>query len=278
MTPERYVTYRKAPVSEVVLGVQFSQPVVDLDVLASFAAAVRGAYPGRAYHEPLPPIVERFDVASGVNLQFMFNPGGRLPRVWFTSEDDRRIVQLQADRLIFNWRRLALGEDYPRYDRLREALDDHLRTLRAVVADVRPTLAPLVVNHAEVTYINEVDIPGSRPGGEHFGLDRILRDLTTHDGSFLPRPEDATWQARYRIPSPTQDEPAGRLYVSAQPGYRTADQMPIYTLKLTANLVSEMLDDAAVGRALETGHEWAVRGFDDLVSEEMQDLWQKETP
>lgn len=277
MTTERFVTYKKSPVTEVAIGVQFAEPVVDLDVLAAFSSALRSEYPGRTFQEPLPPIDERFDVPVGINLQFMLHAGARLPRVWFTSSDDRQVVQVQADRLILNWRRLDPDADYPRYDRLRAVFDQLLRMLREVVAEVHPERTELAINHVEVTYINEVEVPGSVPGGPHPGLDRILRDVTTHSG-FLPGNEVATWHARYVIAAPDGGKPIGRLYASAQPGYRSADQMPIYSLTLTANRRADMLDQADINRALASGHEWTVRGFDDLVSEEMQQVWEKQTP
>src|SRR4051794_28602696 len=53
-------SYERPPVTELVLGVQFSAPVIDLDVLASFGLRVKDGLPRREYHPPLLRAEESF--------------------------------------------------------------------------------------------------------------------------------------------------------------------------------------------------------------------------
>jgi uncharacterized protein (TIGR04255 family) len=235
MSPDLIVHYGDAPVAEVVLGVQFSESAIDLDVLAEFSRGVREAFPRREQHEPLAP--SREDLAPGVapvSIEFQVIQEFPFPRTWFVSEDGHRLIQIQADRLIFNWRKLDDDdEEYPHYDGLRPIFEDNLRLLRECF-DVLGRSQPSA-NLTEVSYVNFIAVPDSEPGAGHPGLHRVLRDVCPpQEGGFLPLTEDQAYMARYRIPHwANPEEPAGRLYVSASPAYRNRDRMPIYTLKLT---------------------------------------------
>jgi uncharacterized protein (TIGR04255 family) len=268
------ISFGRPPVSEVVLGVQFSEPVVDLDVLANFGLRVKGELPGREQHEALATVEESFAATPAPRrIQLRVVPGFVLPRAWFISADQRQLVQLQADRFVFNWRRMAPDDRYPRYAELRPVFERHLTTLRGCLAEAgRP---PGTVNFAEVTYINELSWPDA-PTDRHPPLSRALQVVASvSDAGFLPSVEDTTFHTRYRIPDPRDNEtPAGRLYVSAEPALRSADAAPIYLLKMTAHIVTPMPDDAAMIRALDLGREWAVRAFDQLATPELKALWQ----
>jgi uncharacterized protein (TIGR04255 family) len=278
MAPDLIVHYGEAPVAEVVLAVQFAESAIDLDVLAEFSRGVRDAFPKREQHEPLVP--SREDLAEGgapVSIEFQVVQEFPFPRTWFASDDGHRLLQLQADRLIFNWRKLDDDdEEYPHYDGLRPIFEENLHRLREcfhALGRPQPT-----ANLTEVSYVNFVAVPDSEPGAGHPGLHRILRDICSpQEGGFLPPTEDQAYLARYRIPHWDNPEtPAGRLYVSAQPAYRNRDRMPIYTVKLTTNLVPAFPDDKTILRALDWGREWAVRSFDLITQPEMQDAWKRE--
>jgi uncharacterized protein (TIGR04255 family) len=269
------VSFGRPPVSEVVLGVQFSEPVVDLEVLATFGLRVKGELPGREQHEPLATVEETFAAPPAPRrIELRIVPGFVLPRTWFISADHGQLVQLQADRFVFNWRRIAPDDHYPRYAALRPVFERHLSTLRGCLAEAgRPAGT---VNFAEVTYINELSWPDA-PTDQHPPLSRglqLVSDVST-DG-FLPQAEDTTFQARFRIADPhdLNQAPVGRLYVSAEPALRSVDVVPIYLLKMTAHIVMPMPDDPALVRALDIGREWAVRAFDQVSTPEQKALWQ----
>jgi uncharacterized protein (TIGR04255 family) len=267
------ISLARPPVSEVVLGVQFTEAVVDLDVLARFGLSTHGELHGREQHEPLASVHETFaPTPAPRRIQLMVVPGFVLPRAWFISADERQLVQLQGDRLVFNWRRMAPDDRYPRYSELRSVFEGHLATLRACLAEAgRPAGT---VNFAEVTYINEVSWPNA-PKDQHPPLSRALQVVNdVPGGGFLPRAEDTTFHTRFRIPHPHDAEtPAGRLYVSAEPALRSTDVSPIYLLKMTAHIVMPMPDDEAMVRALDLGREWAVRAFDQVVTPELKAHW-----
>jgi uncharacterized protein (TIGR04255 family) len=267
------VTFRHPPVTEVVLAVQLAQPAIDLEVLATFATQVRNEFPQREQHPPLPPMREEFDVeATAPGFQIEFMPPPQLPRTWFITADGTQVLQLQGDRIVFNWRKQEDDATYPRYRTLREHFVHHLARLGDVLAAAGA--GAVGMNFAEVTYVNQIEVPGTAGHQRyHPDLSRVLRLLNPPDeGRFLPTPEDSNFSTRFRIP--TKEEPRGRLYVAATPVVRAPDQKPIYVMNLAARI---QLEDASIEdalQALDLGRAWIVRGFKDLTTDEMHQEWE----
>jgi hypothetical protein len=174
-----------------------------------------------------------------------------------------------------NWRRVAVGDEYPRYKALRPKFDELRETLRGILAKLgRP--APQT-NHVEVSYSNELllgswNAPDAHPPLSTF-LTTVCEPPSAAD-SFLPAPEDTTYGARYRIHHATSREvPAGRLVVITDAAYRTSDLRPIYLLRLSAYLVGTFTEEGEITETLDRGREWVVKGFLDMVKPEIQRDW-----
>ena len=74
---------------------------------------------------PIPQRVFIFDDRN-VEPQLELTNIVPLPRVWFISEDETRIIQIQPDRFIHNWRKVSVESEYPRYDNLISNFQAHL--------------------------------------------------------------------------------------------------------------------------------------------------------
>ena len=263
------VTFDRPPLSEVGLSVQFAPGAVDIDVLAAFTAATRAALPRRQHHVPVPPMVETFDDAPRP-APFSIQVQGQLtlPRTWFMSDDQVSLVQLQPDRLSFNWRRIDGAADYPRYPEIRERLVEYLGILYRCfeeVGSVQPT-----VNLCEVAYINPIELPDA-PERWHPDLSRILKRVRPEALQFLPAPEDSQLQERYRIAG--DDGPIGRLHLSATPVVAGTPPHPLYMVNLAARVRPRGAELEPVCEALDIGHRWVVLGFTDVTTDEMHKLW-----
>src|SRR4051812_28021302 len=102
--------YARPPVIEVAVGVEFF-PVEELDTVQLVRLH-------DVWRDRYPLIQLQPEVASGPQLPIVF--GGVLPvRLWSQSENQESLIQVQADRLIVNWRRFAENREYPRYGTLR---------------------------------------------------------------------------------------------------------------------------------------------------------------
>ncbi len=102
-------------------------------------------------------------------------------------------------------------------------------------------------------------------------LGRFLRPVGSFAGDFLSEPEDARLQARWRIPG-DNGAPVGRLYAAADPAFNL-DGTPIYLLTLTARLLADQAEPSAAVELLDLAHDWIVRGFKDLTTDEMHTTW-----
>lgn len=122
--------------------------------MAALAERWRDRYPDVQEHPPLPP---NPPLGSGlpVGSALTVNVGAPQIRLWLLNGSGDRLVQLQRDRMVVNWR-LANGTGpYPRYrDALRPEFERNLTELLAYLAD-RELPAPRLVG-TEVTYVNLV--------------------------------------------------------------------------------------------------------------------------
>jgi len=263
------VNFREPPVTEVVLAMQFERAAIDLEVLADFATRVKADFPQRDQRPPLPPMAEDFSKAVA-EPEFSLELASRfeMPRTWFSSADGTRILQLQEDRLVFNWQRAHPNDaDYPRYLKLREAFRERLaqllESIEAAGGDVPGT------NFCEVTYVNQMELGEDDPVGASTLAD-ILAPLDNPEYAFLPFPEDQRYGARFLIPE--DGESRGRLYVNAAPAARP-DGTSMYVMNLTSRLKPRDSSPGSAWDALDLGRNWIVQGFVDLTTKKMHERW-----
>ena len=109
--------YQNPPVTEVALSVTFS-PLEKWKSAHSglYWSKVLTRYPLTEVYPELPHQIENFDDVQPptVSIQFeMFNPDNQ--RYLFLTEPSTRVIQVQRDRFVTNWRQIDGDEPYPRY-------------------------------------------------------------------------------------------------------------------------------------------------------------------
>src|SRR2546422_7857982 len=112
----RPITFEEPPVVETVHGVEFT-PLEGFRVphFGLYWQAIRGEYPTTEVKPPIASAIERFGVeAQGTEAIELEILRGEPPlRCWFINEAQGRLIQLQWDRFLHNWRKA--GDPYPRY-------------------------------------------------------------------------------------------------------------------------------------------------------------------
>jgi uncharacterized protein (TIGR04255 family) len=261
--------YRRPPVIETVLGVQFS-PLKSFSIphFGLFWAAIRADYPMQEIKPPLGPVMERFGVpppADARSLTFTSEPEARC---WFIDASGTQLIQVQRDRFIRNWRKVTGSEDYPSYEYLKPRFrTDWLRFLDFLE---REEIDRPEVNQCEVTYINHIsaeDLGDAHKlvlGDAH----KVVHALSPLSGAFLPDPEMAHINVRY-----VMGDKSGRLHVNLQPAVRLEDSRVVLQLTLTARGTpsSSRIDDILLW--FDAGHEWVVRGFTDFTKADLHVSW-----
>ena len=269
--PAELPDFTAPPVTEVAVGVQFNS----LDAfLAPHLGGVwdlfRDEFGAVEEHFPLPPTFETFgqnpQLVPPVSFQFLASAG--LPRTFFVNRDRTRLIQVQRDRFVHNWRKVVSDDDYPRFEGIRDTFRNGLKKFadylgHAGIGSIEPT-------QCEVSYINQVVVPDGTPSFEV--SDRIFGGLISR--SVLPglgRPEDGRFHLRYVIRG-SEAEPLGRLVISCEPAWR-ADGCQIIQFVLTARGAPTTPDLDAVIEFITRGRESIVHGFKALTSDQMHDQW-----
>lgn len=264
--------FHRPPVTEVAISVQF-EPLAWWRVAHAglFWSQIKSDYPLTEAQIPLPPQVERFEEDRLFPQAPTLSIGAVDPdtaRVWFLSEDQTKIVQVQQDRFIINWRQIGGTEKYPRYaEELRPRFEREYRIFQSYVNTYDTAI--LNVQQCEITYVNDI------ARGEGW---TTLSEATSlfspwwgsYTDGFLPTPEAVNVSGSFAMPNEQ-----GRLHFATQTLRRTRDQREVVQFRLTARGKSSGGDLRHVLEWMDLGREWVVRGFADLTSKEAHILWRR---
>lgn len=263
--------YDAPPVSEVLLSVEF----LPLENWRSphagrYWTKISREYPKVEEAPALPSQIEKFgaelqQLQMSPRVQLM-NPNAL--RFWFIGDQETRLIQVQRDRFIINWRKVTGDEAYPRYE--KEMRERFLREWLQFQEFVKESdLGQPDVQQCEVTYVNFI------PHGEGWKTFSAALTIFSHwselgsDG-FLPEPEFVNINAAFLMP----DE-KGRLHFSLQRAIRQVDKAEGIQIQLTARGRPASGSDEDILSWIDFGREWVVRGFTDLTSRSAHDLWKR---
>ena len=264
-------SFKQAPVIETVLSIQYAP-------LSAFSIGYFGIYWNLLRHEfprieVKPPImhkVENFEpaVLKPSVTPFVEWPSEQHIRCWLLDERGTCFIQLQQDRFLYNWQKIASEDTYPRYERIRSKFLEEWQRFCSFLE--RERLGQPQVDQCEVTYVNHIEYGD---GWSSFGqLNKVISLWSGQSsGQFLPEPEKLSINVQYLLP-----ENKGRLYVSLQPVIRKRDGKEVLQLNLTARgaPASSRVED--VFSWLDLGREWVVQGFTDFTTAEIHTLWGRE--
>lgn len=259
--------FRKPPVSEVALGVQFPS-ILNPVHLGLYYQKVKARFPKIEMHSPVLPVFETFGTSGAFGTQFAFTQALQ-PRMWFVSDDEHFLIQIQSDRLLVNWRSGAQHAPYPHFDAVQAVFTEALDELESVVKAEQMSLA---VNQCEVVYINPIltTTTGVSPAEPQ----RIFRVCSAERGSEWPEPlEQISCNARYQLKDKT-GTPYGRLTVSLVSG-TAADQSPAFQLELTARGFPQEAGREGITAFHKQGHLAIVQCFAAITTPEMHKLWER---
>lgn len=262
--------YNKPPVNEVVMGVQF-------DTLEKFTAVhpglywqrIKEQYPQSSVHPPIATVIETFKdhIAAPVKIQPEITATPPPPRCWFLNSSGNRLVQLQAERFLHNWRKVTGEEVYPRYNNILPEFEKLWKDFLDFAAN--ENLGEVKPNQWEVTYVNHIY------QGEGWTTLEDVHKLfpawsSESSQDYLPHPERINLDLTYAFP-----DDLARLHISLTPAYTRKDNRMLLRLNLTARGRLESIDHKSLIRCLGLGHEWIVRGFADFTSPEAHAIWER---
>jgi len=253
-------SYKNPPVNEVVCGLRFDTPdKLRIPHIGFLWDKFRDDYPIIQHAPPLASAIGEILVDQAI--------GFPLPRVWFINKSDDQLVQFQADRFYFNWRRRQ--SDYPRYDHVIKNFESVLNNIVNFFSEFE--LGELKPIEYELSYINH--IPNGQGWNTIDDLPRIFSDFVWKQTKerFLPNPEKIAWQTDFPLP-----EKKGHLIVNLKQATRTEDKVTLLVLELKTRGIGESTNEEAIREWFDLSHDWIVRGFTDLTTPEIQKIWERE--
>jgi len=255
--------FEHPPAIETYMGVHF-------DRLESWTLPHFGLFWNRI-REEYPKAEVRPPIAAKEWMSFEYGttepPGElRIPvRYWFISHDNMRLIQVQNNLFLHNWRRGGNSEAYSHYGDLRPKFEQDWIRFTDFVRDEKIGMPK--VSMCEVTYINHLE----RGMGWQTMAD--LPDVSpcwsgmTAEG-YLPSPNAVAIRAFYRM-----KDPDGTLEIALQSAVRQPDAKEIIQLTLTGRCKPGSSDDKDLISGLNAAHEWVVRGFTDFTSPKLHNVW-----
>lgn len=257
------------PVNETALSIQFAplqQDKFGLPHYGLYWSRIRREFPKYQVMPPLGNVTEQFGPSApmiqGFGMKFITHPE---VRAWFVDDSGTRLIQVQRDRFIHNWRQLNGSEKYPRYESIKETLQEEWKRFREFL-DSEGIERPQV-NQCEVTYVNHIEYNKGWKSYAEFA--KVIAGWSGKtSGKFLPSPEKINIEAQYLLPSEL-----GRLYVNVLPVLRGRDMQEVLQVNLTARGAPKSPEDVDVFSWLDLGREWVVKGFADFTTESMHATW-----
>jgi uncharacterized protein (TIGR04255 family) len=277
--PDDLPNFTNPPLIEAVLSVQFGELPGYRTVHAGLLwnEKFRSRFPTVNEQPNLPPTFELFGMRQRPSsIQIKQWPGPEVPRLWFIANDESRLVQIQHDRIIHNWRKTPRGETYPRYEHIRPQFFGDLDTFRQFCVD--NAIGEIQPNQCEVTYVNDI-LPIFTDDGRIEAADAIcgqisLGSITVSASEFQLRSELKKWnfQAILYLPE-SKDQPFGRLHVSAEEQLNQVSSERHLRLTLTARGAPRTADDVGVGEFFDIARIAIVRTFAAITTTRFHEAW-----
>jgi len=180
VSTEALPEYESPPVIEVVCGVMFAPiPAFTLPHLGRFWSRLPSEFTETAEVDPLAPAIE---ILGDQPAPFMLDVSVlRVPRVWFINQAGDQVVQVQRDRFLCNWRRVAPEHAYPRFDWVKGRFEERLGAFQEFVQASFAT-SPAIRQY-ELTYINH--IPATEAWGTLGAIGDVLPDIAWRHSSLF---------------------------------------------------------------------------------------------
>jgi uncharacterized protein (TIGR04255 family) len=255
--------YKYPPVIEVVCGIQFSgMDGWRTPHFGSFWEHIREEYPE---FEDRPPL-DRIQLESVPSFvpQILFLPPMR--RVFFIQPPGNFLIQLQQSRILYNWRKIAPDDEYPRYVTAYPRFVKSWETLKRFAA-VSALSAPQP-EVFELTYINQITKDEAK-------FPRDAWDFLAFYGG-APKPAVAgdsssiAMNFSWHLPNEM-----GTLIFDLRHGLRPADSRQVLQIELSARGKAKTGEDG-MNHWFQIAHDAIVKTFDVLTSESAHELWEKQ--
>ncbi len=260
--------YENPPIVEVVCGVTFDEiPALTAAPVGIFWQVLQPDFPRIQELPPLGPTVEIFD-GEKKEIEMKFSSIPSLPREMFYSNDENRVIQIQRDRFIYNWRKFRPDDSYPRFTKVYDSFTKRFNQFKRLMEGTPFLFNPI---QYELTYINQITFGDFGQDIKGIGGLMPALNLSFENNELLKEPENFNFRVNFLLPNRI-----GRLYVVARSGTFNADKTPVILLELRVRGLPDDLSEQARDEWFQTAREWVVKGFGELICKDIQNqVWRR---
>ncbi len=255
-----FPSFQEPPIAEVAIGLEFEKlDRLSIPHFGLFWDQIRAQFPEVQHASPFFGPAFAPDKATGLPL----------PRIWFIDQTQSKLLQLQTNRITFNWRRRE-GIAYPRYGEISNEFFELLNRFELFLAKHDVGVMKLV--SAELAYIN---ILAKNPAATATEMaSQLLKDFHWENDKnrFLSAPKTISWSAMFPLP-----ENNGELIAKFDEAKLGEESATVLKLELAArHTLPPSSKTSDVNIWFGVAREWIVKGFVDLTSASAQnDLWSR---
>jgi uncharacterized protein (TIGR04255 family) len=252
-------SYKRPPVIETSFGAVFI-PLSAMQTrhFGQFWAEHRDEYPTTQDQSPL---LDATDLEA-LRLKILAMPP--LRRMMAYSGDQRYVAQVQDSRVHLNWRKVNPEDDYPRYPSVHDRFLHLWEAFQRFVE--REHIGPLSVTRYELAYINHIELGSNVPAEleQHVKLYRF----SPIESEYLAPPESVNSIWRFAMP--------GQRGTAAATLSNATNQQGQNLLVLVLTCTGAPSEKYSAHEWFESAHEWIVRSFTGLTTDEAHRKWERE--
>lgn len=207
------------------------QPLTDfaLGDFGLFWGTIRNQFPSSEVMESVDPFIETYDRFQSTQIGAEFVSTNALPRAAFRNQATGELVQLQNNRIGFNWIKTSDDHKYPHSE---ATLDRFFTLLHSFDEYVRSnSLGKVQIVQCELTNVNV--IPVSDVGESFADMSTVLKLASLESDCATIRLENQLIGSRHLILD-DGGEPIGRVHTLGQPTLRVPDNEEAYRLDISA--------------------------------------------
>lgn len=269
MSPETPIRleFERPPIIEQAICIIF-EPLPGFSIIdyGLFWNALSAEFPHVRAALPIDTTTEHFDDQQRGNLHIRLSQEISLPRAMY-GNDAGELVQLQADRFLFNWAKTE-GSEYPRSERLMERFGELFGRFQAY-AESR-CLGDIAIRQAELTNLNV--LPISEFGTSFADIGEALNVDPLDLGVPFLKAETYIRNRVHRIVD-EDGKPLGRLHTVIEPVRNSADNSIAYKLEFTARSAPGLGSIEAAKRFYGIARNAINGAFGATVTEKMRKKW-----
>ena len=142
------IRFENPPINELVMATYFNPPLFSLrsEHIGLFWSKIRDEFPTATQQQP----VGGAETVGPIGGEFF-----PMPRFWFMAEDEIKLIQVQKNAFMINWRRR--DSEYPHFaENLKPAFDKYYRVFEDF-ARADAGVEEIKIDQCELSYINTIE-------------------------------------------------------------------------------------------------------------------------